>query len=383
MARHPASSSRDVGDFIQCRLVSTVREIKAAIDHLPLEQAPQSTPPARLLPCGPGGAAIQAPQCQRVWPRLGALALWLVAFLSPIPGSISASTPGDQPLNWRLVAASHVILKCRLNVPKAATERTISAGEHRYFDIPVTEVEELKGRLDATAPKVSWFSEDYGDGEYVLIRQLEASAKEPVVLFLVRAPLWPGTGATTGLYFASASHFLGDSAPACLATPDMVAALKREISLQAEMVHDFPPFGGVTDRREIARVRNLIASLTLASKQFEALNQLEKLPPQDLPIVIALMDDHRQLAIQHLEVPSDGFELIAHASPREVVDLLAGVASVLAPIQEAMSCDLENGGSMEERVRTVAAWKIYWMRKTRGLPVRIGINHRQAQAMPR
>lgn len=110
-------------------------------------------------------------------------------------------------------------------------------------------------------------------------------------------------------------------------------------------------------KREILR---LIDQLTTKDAD-DAANKLLSFGFDGVPTLIERLDDRRPMDTDgigyHANASPEGFEAIAHWSPKQVIDCLT---TILGLVTEArVKCPLESGGSDEDRAACVQRWRAW------------------------
>jgi hypothetical protein len=256
------------------------------------------------------------------------------------PPAAAAACPADPALG-RLVAASHLVLVGRMDVPRQA----LTDGQERYVDIPATVSATIKGD-EAGPATIRFFTRD--DGYHPSNADVLALADAPAILFLTRVD--EGRGA---LYFAGHS-------PAALqgASQPNLAAARGEAARQARLLRSWRADPGLPHYRE---VRRLIARLgrVEGDEQQRVFDRLEALGPDSVPAIVAQMDDRRPLRWRQISLVNrapNAWEARRHYGPELVVD---GLDAVLGQITGASFGQIHNGGSDRERRAAVAGWRVY------------------------
>jgi hypothetical protein len=266
-----------------------------------------------------------------------------VALIGALPGLAGAAAPATCPANpalVHLVAASHLILVGRMDVPR----QEVAAG-HGYVNIPTTITDTIKGDEAGHATvRVYTGNLSYRPSNADIL----ALADAPAILFLTRVDEGPA-----GLYFA------GDSSAALQpASEANVAAARAEAARQASMLRSWRANPALPHYND---VRRLIARLGRVSddEQQRVFNRIEALGPAGVPAIIAQMDDRRPLrtrAISLVNHAPDAWEAMRHYGPVQVVD---GLDAVLGQITGESFGSISNGGSDRERRAAVAGWRIH------------------------
>ncbi|GJL93799.1 MAG: hypothetical protein DHS20C05_02040 [Hyphococcus sp.] len=213
-----------------------------------------------------------------------------------------------------------------------------------YIKVFVEVSEVLKGVVQTHPLPVQYYT---GNVLYeVSNEKLIQSFDEPKVIFLAEK--------NQAYYFSQ----IGDGA--ILAKQEIqMTALKEEILKQENILINWAPNKNVPHYHRVeALIHEMKESITAPS----AFKKLEELGMEAVPAIIVQMDNHHQLpeVILALENKSpDAFEAYRQYGPVLVVDALA---AILNQITGEHFGTIYNGGTEDERSRTVSAWKIYGMR---------------------
>jgi hypothetical protein len=108
-----------------------------------------------------------------------------------------------------------------------------------------------------------------------------------------------------------------------------------------------------------AQVAVLIEKMVNARTEHAAFADLEAMGCPAVPAIIRQMDDRRRLPDQSISLRNkapDSFEGLRHYGPEEVVDALAAILNQLTAEDFG---SIYNGGTEEERSKTIQGWRHY------------------------
>jgi hypothetical protein len=107
------------------------------------------------------------------------------------------------------------------------------------------------------------------------------------------------------------------------------------------------------------KIKKLIDELVIEEKEIAAFDELLGMGKEAVPYIILHMDDYRELPIKYAMViddSPDAFEEWLHYGPKLVIDTLEIVVDKLSKTSFGF---IHNGGTNEERQRTLNGWRIY------------------------
>lgn len=110
-------------------------------------------------------------------------------------------------------------------------------------------------------------------------------------------------------------------------------------------------------KREIAK---LIDQLTTKNAN-DAANTLLSFGADGVPLLIERLDDRRPIGASSVgyraNIMPEGFEGVAHYSPKQIVDCLTTILSLIT--EAKVACDLDSGGTDQERATCVQRWRAW------------------------
>jgi len=254
----------------------------------------------------------------------------------------------EQGSIWPLVAQSAIIVTGTLDVPVAEIRRALASKEHHYVKFQVQVDEVLKGHADRVVT-VCHFTQPSGFG--VSPAALMQAHGNKAILFLVEtSEEWSGCKR----YFAGHSPGALESV-----SPEVLEQVRKELSEQATTLRDFNQLFPPKDEPLYQDVKRLIDATTNKDTQEQAFSQLEGLGVKAVPAMIMLMDDRRPLGVSSISLENravNAWEGLRNYSPDVVADALD---AILNQITGRSFGSIHNGGSEEERQRTINGWRIY------------------------
>jgi hypothetical protein len=274
--------------------------------------------------------------------------LALLIGLRPAAGEGQEPSPAPKYEDWRLVAESDLILRAHLTVPVEAIRASVAAENYAYLTLRAWIVEVLKGKPNATAVEVRYFTRpnSYSPSPQAVI---DLNQKEALV-FLLRSD----DPAVAGLYFAGHT-------PRALQViePDVLKAVREEVQNQQRIIATYPRSKAAQPDAQHQKVRALVQQMLDKRTEEAAFEKLEQMGPVAIPSMIRLMNDRRPVPIQSISLVNkspDAFEGIRHYGPKVVVDAMAALLEQMTGEHFGI---IVNGGSERERAATVHGWRVY------------------------
>lgn len=261
----------------------------------------------------------------------------VLAVLSAVP--IRAEDPAQL---WRICAVSEAIVEGTLTVPLDHAGR-IKTGGNGYALVFVKVEGTLKGPRRSSL-LVRYFANRNNRG--IPDQVLTGLDGRKAVLFLIPAS---GGGGEREWFFAG---FRDSLRPA---SADLARSIAAEAGRQAAVLRHWKPAA----RSMTREVKVLIGQMLERETAKDAYRRLEGLGQPAVPAIIDQMDDRRELPLKQISLRDfspDAFEGLRHYGPDEVVDVLA---AILNQIKHEHFGFIYNGAADDERVRTVAGWRIY------------------------
>jgi hypothetical protein len=297
-------------------------------------------------------------------------ALWLLLNPSvgralPAPSSQTSCLKPDQQLSepdgaarnipWRLVARSNAIVRARLNIPEDAM-LALRGRENKYASIGLTVSAKLKNdRLLGDFIQLKAYAAPLAGAPNAAT--LAALKDKEAIFFLAH----PYDASTDAYYFA------GNTRGALLsANPEPEDAVRREVEEQLRLARTISAYLARNTPAHDEEVADLIEVAVLPLTSASAMGKLFELGCDAVPALVRHMDDRRLLPGRLVSLSCFGtgcFEAQTNYRPIAVVDLLA---IVLDRITHESLGDIYNGGSEEQRRRTIEAWKV-WLGRSLGL----------------
>lgn len=257
--------------------------------------------------------------------------------------------PLDAPQyhGWQLVAQSDVIVSGILDVPVESIRRSIESQESKYKDVSITDAVFIKGTTFGKNVEFQVYSKSsiYNNLNYLIEKE-----GEEVTSFLV----FSDADAQKKLFL------LGSIENSVIVkNKKEEESIKKEIENQRNIVKNFTnsPLSKPDESHE--KVSSLIEKMLNSSTEAKAFQELESLGMNAVPSVIRLMDDRRSLPNRRIVLRNkskNSFEENRQYSPELVVDALS---SILTQIVGQSFGSIQNGGSEEERTKTINAWRVY------------------------
>lgn len=157
------------------------------------------------------------------------------------------------------------------------------------------------------------------------------------------------------------NFFLGtiDNKGIIIRTDEVYRGIVDEIRSQRVILHDKLYESFLRDEDMDRKIKGLIGELVIPEREMAAFDELLKIGKEAVPYIILHMDDYRELPIKYAMViddSPDAFEEWVHYGPKLVIDML-GI--VLGKLTKASFGFIYNGGTNEERQRTLNGWRIY------------------------
>jgi hypothetical protein len=239
---------------------------------------------------------------------------------------------------WKLIAKSDTIAIGELHYEAVK-------GTDEYVSLEFDVTKELK----STGPnkgKIEIRFYDRNETHADIIRHFKELSSKPSLVFAVQID----DPAVEGLYLAGI--FSESVFPS---TPEVEAAIDRELGLQARIVRDFEP-----DNRapHFKLVERLLASIVDADSQQNAFSDLEALGEEAVPAIVAQMNDFRELPNSGMTLKNSPghWEAVRHYGPDKVVDAMA---AILNQLTHQSYRAIYNGGSDRERKACIDAWRVH------------------------
>ena len=250
-------------------------------------------------------------------------------------------------IDWRIIASSHFVVEGVMDVPKALIEQAIRSNEHQYVDIPFAIVKVYKGKISQKSINVRYYTKP--SEHQPSFEALIGNSRQSSLIFLV--------------YIDNNYYFISIPQAMQVRSDALCRSVQKEIGTQQLILRNITQH---TPNKVSKRVKKLIDSMASKKNKGEsAFKELMKMESEDVPSIILLMDDYRPLVFDNVEVPSRGWEGIAHYGPVLVVDALA---IILPAITNESFGQIYNGGSALERQQVIDAWRIYLYHQNRERP---------------
>lgn len=267
---------------------------------------------------------------------------------------VSVSAPA-QPISerWELIARADLIGKARLEVPLSALKASLVAKEYVDLDLHLNLEDTVKGAVPRGPVVVHYYTKP--DEFSPTADFLEEHNGKEVIVFLVHSDYREAVGT----YFAG---YTPDAV--CLFDEEEFRSIALEVAQQEEIALRFGvealPAEGTTPAER--RIRRLFDELTVKETQSEAWAELLRTPRQDVPAIVKLMDDERELAKRRADVPTPhSFEATAHYGPPRIVEAASLLLTFLTKTTSFRF--VFNGASERERRADVNGWRV-WCRYT-------------------
>jgi hypothetical protein len=137
----------------------------------------------------------------------------------------------------------------------------------------------------------------------------------------------------------------------------LILALTLLLSALARANHVLVVADHKPTRREIAK---LIDQLTTKDAS-DAANKLLSFGLDGVPMIIERLDDRRPIGTNSIgyfaNIMPEGFESVAHYSPKQVVDCLHTILSLIT--EANVKCGLDSGGTDAQRVACIERWRAW------------------------
>jgi hypothetical protein len=260
------------------------------------------------------------------------------------------ASPSRKPVSadWELIARSDVIAVAKLNVPLNPLDASLAQKQYDYINLEVNMKQSIKG-TPHQAELIRYYTEpSRWQPQASLLKKY--NGKE-VIVFLVHID----NPSVAGNYFAGATPFAIIPFNA-----KVLSGISKEVKQQRKIVNQFDSekLMIVQTTTSKARIRKLFDGLTEKQTQVAAWEQLLKLPRQDAPLIIKVMNDQRFLAKDYAYVPTTlGFEATAQYGPKRVVEAASLLVSYLTKTSSFRT--IYNGGSERERLADVNGWRVW------------------------
>ncbi len=244
---------------------------------------------------------------------------------------------------WRICAQSELIVSGTLSVQLNKSD-AIPRDSSGYAPIFVKVERTLKGK-----PAPSLIFRHYAENDHygVSNKTLVALDGHKVVVFLLSAST---DGVNRDWYLAGYREGIEPE------TNKLTAAIALEVARQDDLLHNWKP----TETGPVVRqVHNLIQQTLEQDTEAQAFVRLEALGTTAVPAIIDQMDDRRALAKRQIALRNfspNRFEEFRLYGPEKVVDALAAILNQITSDDFGF---IYNGGTDEERARTVAGWRVY------------------------
>ncbi|MCW5869515.1 MAG: hypothetical protein KIS61_19820 [Candidatus Eremiobacteraeota bacterium] len=253
--------------------------------------------------------------------------LWLSLCLACLAEPLTKPIYAD----WDLVPLSDVVARAKLRVPIGALKENLSA-KKKYARIQLkVEIEEpIKGHFPSQPVLVGYKTEP---PEYPLASFLEDHNDDEVILFLTE--------------LAGEYRFVSDKPGAVVPfSSEDFSKIVDEAKNQEEIVQHFNELAVGRPTEADAEIRKLFEGLTKKPTQAVAWAGILKLTRKDVPAIVRVMDDPRQVPFFDAYLPNrapDAIEKYRHEGP--------------SSIREAASIILEyiTGASF----RDVDGWRVW------------------------
>ena len=256
--------------------------------------------------------------------------------------------------NWKLIADSDFVVVGQLSVPSDSIRESLRTKNYRYLTMNLKSERILKGTKAGQSIKIRFYTQpvEYSPSPNKI---LELNGRKVLVFLSVAGDVDEDDN------FSASGTYLAGYTPLALQryNTEIVGKVGREVENQKRILHRFQSSpAGLPDKFH-ARIADLIEQALKPKTQAEAFDKILRIGPAAVPSIIQLMDDRRRLPLQQMSVETrnpNAFEAIAHYSPKVMVDALSMLLSQLT--HESFG-QLNNGGSEQERMRVIRAWRVY------------------------
>lgn len=266
----------------------------------------------------------------------------------------SRSTQGPKPVpspqykDWQLVAKSDVIGTGQLSVPVKSIQDSLQSSKYRYETLSLKNYQLIKGKSNKkvidfiTSTRPTIFSPQPKD--------IIGLDEKVVVVFLV----YVNQPQNPRFYFAGHTphSLLGHQ-------QSIVSEISREVENQQRIIKSFPISRSSKPDNLHKKVASLIEQMVDPATESQAFEDLEKMGTSAVPSIIRLMDDRRPLPIKSITLHNNfpnAFEAARHYRPEVVADALSAILNQITGVSFG---SIYNGGSEQERARTINNWRIY------------------------